>query len=144
MPKPIVGISCLCQDPEGNIIGDPYINNQSDLRERQYVHKLKGEKWGVVLTEVLRQFPYPEVKGFIPDGYVWMEIAKYYDDYTINEPLRIYYHNEPDSLSRIRLSRGMVMYARRMLVRDWRYARYQPFRFLKAAIYALIPLWLFP
>lgn len=98
--KPIVGISCLSQDPEGNIIGDPYINDRSDLRERQYVHGLKGEKWGCILTEVVRQFPFPEVKGFVPEGLVWLAVAKHYDDLTINEPLRIYYQDQPDALSR--------------------------------------------
>ena len=140
MPKPIVGVSCLCQDPNGNVIGDPYISGRSDLRERQYIHKLKGEKWGCMLTSVLRQFPFPEVEGFIPEGYVWMEIAKHYDDLTINEPLRIYYAGEPDALSRTRLTKGMVMYARRMLVRDWCYAWRQPIRFLRVLLLAMVPM----
>ncbi len=138
--KPIAGIAGLCKDPNGEVIGDPYISHRSDLRERTYVHGIKGEHWGVVMTEVARRYPFPEVRGFIPEGYVWLEMARHYDDLCINEPLRIYHAGEPDALSRTKLSRGMVMYCRAMIRRDWPYAWRQPLRFLRAALASLLPL----
>lgn len=145
--KPIAGIACLSQDPDGNIVGTPYKTERSDLRERQYhpAHKTTGEKWGVVLTEVARRFPYPEIEGFVPEGYVWMEMAKYYDDLCINEPLRIYYPSE-DGLSRDfsrYFTHGSILYAQAMVRRDWRYAWYAPMRFIKAAVLGVLGgLWL--
>lgn len=128
--KPIAGIAVLCQDPEGNVIGDLYKNDRSDLRERKYKHKIKGEHWGVVLTEVARKYPFPEVEGFVPEGLVWMEIAKDYDDLCINEPLRVYYPS-PDSLtSKTKTTRGWVLYHRSVLRRDWTFFPWAPLRLL--------------
>ncbi len=126
--KPIAGIAVLCQDTDGNIIGDYYKTERSDLRERKYIHKMKGEHWGVILTEVARKYPFPEVKGFVPEGLVWMEIAKDYDDYCINEPLRIYYQNSPDALSKQRRTAGWVLYHRAVIKRDWRFFLHAPLR----------------
>lgn len=147
MPRLIAGIACLCQDPDGNIVGTAYSEAErvSSLRDRVYVHGLEGEHWGCILTEVVRRYPYPEVKGFIPEGYVWMEIAKDYDDLCINEPLRVYYPG-PDSLSRQwnrHLTHGSILYAQAMVRRDWWYARRAPWRFFRAAVLGLLgPVWL--
>ncbi|GEQ99004.1 hypothetical protein JCM17844_26410 [Iodidimonas gelatinilytica] len=58
------GISCLCMDRDGNIVGDRYPENKfiatiSDLKN------FKGEKWGFHRTDVLRKFPFPVFEGRI-------------------------------------------------------------------------------
>ena len=139
--KPIAGIAVLCQDPNGKIIGDNYKTAQSDLRERKYIHKTKGEHWGCMLTSVLREHPFPEVKGFVPEGLVWMEIAKHYDDLCVNEPLRTYYQDEPDALSKDRRSYGWVLYHRSVIRRDWRFFPYAPLRIGYSFLVCLIYFW---
>ncbi len=136
--KPIAGIACLCQDPEGNIIGSRYKSERSDLRERKYIHKMRGEHWGVMLTEVLRRYPFPEVEGFVPEGLVWMEIAKDYDDYCINEPLRVYHYGQPDALSNVKRSYGWWLYHLAVSKRDWRYFIHAPLRISYSFVMAFI------
>ena len=47
-------------------------------------------------TEVLRRFPFPEIYGtqFIPEGMIWLDIAKSYKIRCVNEVLRIYYADD--------------------------------------------------
>ena len=65
----------------------------SDLREVKYVYRLRGEKWGVGLTEILRRYPFPEFTktGYIPEGIVWLDIAKNFKSRAINEVVQFYY-----------------------------------------------------
>ena len=137
--KPLMGIAVLCQDPDGNIIGTPYKTSRSDLRERIYEHGQKGEHWGIMLTEIARKYPYPEIPGFVPEGLVALEMAKDYDEICINEPLRIYYPSA-DGLSRDYsryFTYGSILYAQAMLRRDWRYAWRFPGRFSRAGLVLL-------
>ncbi len=138
--KPIAGVAVLCQDPSGEIIGNPYLTHRSDLRERKYIHKIKGEHWGMVLTEVARKYPFPEVEGFVPEGLAWMEMAKDYDDLCANEPLRIYYQT-PNSLSRVRRSYGWVLYHRAVVRRDWKYLFHAPLRIGYSVLISLLYFW---
>lgn len=138
--KPICGIACLSQDPDGNVLGTSYPGDRGNLRDWYHGDKGRIERWGCILTEVARRYPYPEVPGFVPEGLVWLEIAKDYDDLTVNEPLRIYYPT-PGSLSRRKRwppSPGEVLYARAMIRRDWMYAGRWPMRFIKAGLLALL------
>ncbi len=139
--KPIAGVAVLCQDSHGNVIGDLYKNDRSDLRERKYVHKIKGEHWGMMLTSVARQYPYPEIEGFVPEGLVWMEMAKDYDDLTINEPLRVYHHGEDDALSKVRRSYGWVRYHRAVVRRDWRFFPWAPLRIGYSFLVSIVYFW---
>lgn len=126
--RPIAGVACLCQTPNGEIVGDEFRSSRSNMRNRKYIDKMKGEHWGMMLTEVARRYPFPEIEGFVPEGLVWMEMALDYDDYCINEPLRIYHANEPDALSKIRRSAGWWLYHCAVAKRDRRYFWYAPLR----------------
>lgn len=88
-------ITCLCIDQSGEIIGSHFPFDPTDSNSLEIRHKFKvtGEKWGFHRTNVLRQFPFPEISGykFIPEGIVWSRIARKYKTRFINEPLRIYF-----------------------------------------------------
>lgn len=86
------GVAGLCADRNGNIIGTKYTEamTHSTLRERIYVHGMKGEHWGFVRTDIARDYPFPDIDGFVPEGVVWMDIARKYKDYCVNEVYRIY------------------------------------------------------
>ncbi len=100
------GIACTTMDScSGQVIGKKFpkdVFDSNDL-EAKYVYKLQGEKWGTCRTEVLKEFPFPEIKGqkFILESYVWNQIAKKYIHRYINTPLRIYHQDTKGSLSKV-------------------------------------------
>jgi glycosyltransferase involved in cell wall biosynthesis len=88
------GVTCLCMDQGGVIIGTRFPDNptDSDSLEIRYRYRVSGEKWGFHRTDVLRQFPFPVQEGmkYVPEGIVWGRIARRYKTRFINETLRIY------------------------------------------------------
>ncbi len=89
------GINVLCKDPlSGKIIGNSYpedlfISNNLDL---YFKHKVYGEKWGCIRTDVLKERPFKEVKGaFLSENWIWFYIARKYIVLCVNEALRNYY-----------------------------------------------------
>lgn len=100
------GISCLCKDSKtGKIVGDKYPTSPmiSDQIEILYKYKVNGEKWGVIKTTVMKEIFFKidlSNVTFISESYFWYQIAKKYKTLFINIPLRTYYQNSPNSLSR--------------------------------------------
>jgi glycosyltransferase involved in cell wall biosynthesis len=92
------GIGGLCCDQYGKIIGDCFPKNPLDTSFRELIYELRvrGEKWGVTRTDVLRQYPFPELSGtqFVPEGLVGLQMSKNYKRRYVNEVLRIYYRFE--------------------------------------------------
>lgn len=99
------GICVLCQDQKGNKIGDDFPEPMFDSNSCEIVYKygIRGEKWGFHRTEVLKKYPFPELREvkFIPECIVWHNIAKQYKIRCVNEALRIYFVHESkqDSLT---------------------------------------------
>jgi glycosyltransferase involved in cell wall biosynthesis len=59
------GVTCLCEDEQGRLVGSPFPHSpcDSDSIEIRLRYKVKGEKWGFQRTDVMRLFPFPEVRG---------------------------------------------------------------------------------
>lgn len=93
------GVTALCLDERGHLVGDTFPASPLDCTaaELEYVHKVTGEKWGCVRTDVLRKFPFPEnVPGnFIPESYIWVQISRHYLTRHVNEVLRVYWTDAP-------------------------------------------------
>lgn len=93
------GICALCQTEEGEIVGDYFPGGayiDSNALEMRYKYRVKGEKWGFVRTDVLKNFPFREdIPGYVPESTIWNAISKYYLTRFINEPLRIYFQDVP-------------------------------------------------
>lgn len=105
-----VGVSALCQDQYGNLVGDRFPSEvlDSDSMEIRYKFKVKGEKWGFLRTDVFRQFPFPVIPEtkFVPEGIIWSAVARRFKTRFINVPLRIYWEdesNQSDQLTKISL-----------------------------------------
>jgi glycosyltransferase involved in cell wall biosynthesis len=138
------GVSGLCVDQTGQIIGDQYPSDPFDttLRERKYVYRLRGEKWGSALTELARRFPFPEIPGtqFVPEGTVWHELAKTHKDRCVNEVFRVYYMDDPKGERITQRNRfrenapGRWHYYVWLLNNDIEYLFHAPIPFLKAAV----------
>lgn len=91
-------VTGLCIDKQENLIGNryPFSPLDSEPSELRYKYHVKGEKWGFQRTEILKQFPFPEIPNvkFFPEGVIWSAIGRSYKTRFINEVVRIYYKDE--------------------------------------------------
>jgi glycosyltransferase involved in cell wall biosynthesis len=142
----------LCCDQHGKIVGDRYPADQFDtnLREMKYVHHLRGEKWRVGLTDVMRRYPFPEIAPgqLVPEGIVWLEIAKSYKSRAVNEVVRIYFIDDvntgPSLSKRANLGKsalGRWHFYIWLFNNDFEYFLRSPLPFLKAAVMLPIVGW---
>lgn len=134
-------ITGLCARPDGRIVGDMFPKDILDatVLEMTFKHRVAGEKFGCMRTDVLRLFPFPEdIPGFVPESLVWRAIARAgYLTRFVNQVFRIY-HDSSDSLSRQgrepgRHALGLWLLARDTVVECLPWFRYQPKEFFKAA-----------
>jgi glycosyltransferase involved in cell wall biosynthesis len=92
-PAEFSTLSVLCRDPDGNICGKPFPSSPVDATNLRELMLFSGnaERWAMVRTDVLRQFPYPEGEPYVMEGLVWNRMMKHYKVRLVNEPLRILY-----------------------------------------------------
>jgi hypothetical protein len=139
------GVEGLCIDQKGKVVGDEFPADPLDMsvRERCYVYRVHGEKWASVLTEIVRMYPFPEIGGtyFIPEGALWLQIAKKYKYRCVNEAFRVYYID--DNLTGATLTKGRSLgdnapgrlhFYTWVLNNDLEYFFSSPVPFLKAAV----------
>ena len=98
------GITAVCEDQNGHLVGtlfpeDPLICDYYDFK---FKYKIKGEKFDIVRTDLMRAYPFhEEIDKHIVLSHVWFDMALKYKMYCINDILRIYYINqEHTSLSK--------------------------------------------
>jgi glycosyltransferase involved in cell wall biosynthesis len=137
------GVTCLCQNEKGEVIGNRFPDGVLDSDELEMKHRYRvfGEKWGFHRTSILKEFPFPEIPnvGYVSEGIVWNAIALKYKKRFINEPLRIYYSN-PEQLSvKVKLnpidhSFGRRLYHKMNLNECINWLFYDPIDFIKSAI----------
>lgn len=96
-------VTALVNDEHGALVGTEYPapifdSNALDLRFR---YRVAGDKWGFQRTDVLRMFPFPEVKGvnYVPEILAWYPIARRFQTRFVNERLLIYFQAGTDRLS---------------------------------------------
>jgi glycosyltransferase involved in cell wall biosynthesis len=138
------GVAGLCQNQRGEIVGDRFPSEplDIDLREKKYVHHVRGEKWGADLTSILRRFPFPEISTtYLPEGAVWLEIGKFYKLRCVNEILRTYYIDDKITGKTLTKTIGLkpnapgnLYYYTWILNNDLKYFFHSPAPFLKAAL----------
>ncbi|WP_448187639.1 glycosyltransferase family 2 protein [Azospirillum sp. sgz301742] len=138
-----VGVSVLCRDEHGERVGDPFPASPLDasMLDIDYRHKVRGEKWGFVRTDVLRRFPFPHIEGtnFIPEGVVWHRIARHYRLRCVNEDLRVYHRDEPGGLTGAVRTRsatampGLLLYHSMVLNEETDWFASAPASFFKSA-----------
>ena len=139
------GVEGLCIDQQGKVVGDKFPADPLDIsvRERCYVYRVRGEKCSSTRTDLVRKYPFPEIKGtyFIPEGAVWLQIAKKYKNRCVNEVFRKYYVD--DDLTGATLTRrrrlsdnapGRLYFYTWVLNNDLEYFFRSPLPFLKAAV----------
>ena len=91
-------ISALCMDLNGKVIGEEYPAEivDADSVWRQIMLRSSGDRWGANRTDVLKNFPFPEISGekFIPEGIVWNRMSQLYKARFINKKLLIHEYRE--------------------------------------------------
>jgi glycosyltransferase involved in cell wall biosynthesis len=143
------GVGGLCVDQYGNIVGEQFPREplDADMLERHYLYRVRGEKCMMLRTELLRRFPFPEIKqtSFVPEGRVWFEVAKARKIRWVNEIFRVYYIGEGGSLSDSSLREsapGRMHYYVWMLNNNFGYFFHAPRPFLNAAAMLPVVAWL--
>ncbi len=140
------GVTVHTTDENGRIHGMPFPRDvfDSDSLELRLRHRIEGENWGFVRSEVLRQFPLPEIDGYtglMPSSIAWNRIAHRYKTRYVNESLKIWYRDQAVTLSEpsdgLADAPGALIEARAMLNEDVEWLRWAPRTFyLKAAKYS--------
>jgi glycosyltransferase involved in cell wall biosynthesis len=101
----ISGVIANCQDQYGNFVGTPFpvedngklICSTLDIKHK---YKIRGEKWGFVKTDIMKEFPFSTVDKFILESSVWFAIGNKYKTLYMNKIVRTYYRYEnPGRLS---------------------------------------------
>lgn len=99
------GISCRTCDLQGNIHGTPMEEEYIDSNDLGFKlkHNIRGELWGMVRTDVMREFPSPEEKGFkfYPENIIWDKIGEKYKSRYINKALRYYINDQTNAVTNI-------------------------------------------
>jgi len=142
----------LCCDQYGKIVGDKYPIEPLDanISQLKYIYRLRGEKWGVGLTEIIRRYPFPEVAlgTYLPEGIVWQEIGKKFKSRSVNEVVRIYYIDEAETGVTVAKKRSLGAHAMGrwhyytwLLNNDLEYFFKSPLPFVKAAIMLPFVAW---
>jgi glycosyltransferase involved in cell wall biosynthesis len=139
------GMAGLCSNQDGEVVGDKFPSDPFDvsLRDMVYLHRVRGEKWGAMLTEIVRRVPYPEIGGtqYVPEGVVGLEIGKTHNFRCVNEIFRIYYIDDDATGATLSRRRGLddsapgrLCYYTWLLNNDLEYLFHSPIPFAKAAV----------
>lgn len=94
---------------------------------------------GGVRTDVMKEFPFPSIKGlrFYPEVVIWDKMARKYLTRYINEGLRIYYHDQENATT---FSKKNTRYRENYYlwlhyINDiWDYRKYDRKQFIKAVV----------
>ncbi|MDO9050438.1 MAG: glycosyltransferase family A protein [Methylotenera sp.] len=134
------GVVTLCQYEDGNICGQPFSicpldTNSLDLR---FKYKARGETWGFHRTKILKAYPFPEDEAvrFIPENLIWDDIARKYKIRCINEPLRIFYQDSGNQVTKAEPRKKALVknYFLQILNRDFDYFLNDPKTFAKWSV----------
>jgi glycosyltransferase involved in cell wall biosynthesis len=136
------GVVGRCVDEKGRRIGDVFPGPRPvdcAWHDAVYVHRARGDRSGLLRTDVLSEYPFPEPDGqsFVVEGMVWREIGRRYVTRYVDDPLVLVNTSRPDRLTRRPL--GEIGAALRhnyaaVLAQDLPWFRHAPVLFLRAAV----------
>lgn len=137
------GITCRCYNPgTGEKIGEDFpqeslISNELDVKFKM---KMQYELWGMIRTEVMKEFPFPEYENvrmrFFPESVIWDNMARRYQTKYIDVALRAYYTDQEDATTNKGANRCQENYWLWLhyLNDVMDYFRYQPLLFIKSYV----------
>ena len=136
------GITCRCIDINGKMVGnkpipEPYVD-MSEL-DFKYKYSYKGELWGIIRTDIMKEFPFPIPEGlkFYPESVIWDKMAEKYITRYINNSLRILYSDQENATTvankNNRFRENYILW-KHYLNDLWDFRKYDRITFLKALI----------
>jgi glycosyltransferase involved in cell wall biosynthesis len=138
------GVTGLSIDQHGKLVGNRFPSEPLDatMRDLLYVHRTRGERATFRLTKILQNYFFPEIAlgQYVPEGIVWLDIAKKYKNRAVNEVFRIYYVDDAETGATVSKKKigshalGRWYYYEWLLNNDLEYFFKSPVPFLKAAI----------
>lgn len=94
----IGGVAGLDRYADGRTVGNglPCDSIDCNAMDIRYKHHVTGDMKEVYRTEVLKEFPFPEIEGerFCPEQLVWFRIAQKYKLHYFNKPIYIAEYQE--------------------------------------------------
>jgi glycosyltransferase involved in cell wall biosynthesis len=93
-------VSGLCQDQNGNLVGDKFPQDvmDSDSIELAFKYTIRGDKWGFQRTDVFKQFPFPTPPvpnpRFNCESVVYYRLSRKYKTRFVNEVLKVYFFDD--------------------------------------------------
>lgn len=133
------GVVTLCQYEDGTLCSQPFPASPLDTNalDLRFKTRTRGETWGFHRTSVLKAYPFPEDSEvrFIPENLIWDAIARHYKIRCINEPLRIFYQDAGNQVTKAdpRKKARVKNYFLQILNRDFDYFSHDPATFAKWA-----------
>jgi glycosyltransferase involved in cell wall biosynthesis len=134
-----VGVTGLDVDQAGFVIGDRFRADVVDAcwQEMVYRYRIRGDKWGLQRSDILRAHPFAEARSFVPEGTVWREIGQKYRTRYVNDVVLTVRRVGSDRLSDtpfVGQADGMVSFYARILSEDIRWFRFYPIGFARVAV----------
>ena len=140
------GVTCRCYDPDtnekiGKTIEGGYIDYYG--LDAGYKFGLDFEMWGINRTDLMRMFPFPDIRRndsgglrFFPETVIWDNMGRDYKCRYIDDCLRAYYRDQDNATTHKKANRSNEnVYLWEHLINDiFDYAKYKPMRFLKAFV----------
>lgn len=140
--KGFSGVTGLCRNQVGELVGTRFPRDELDCTsaELEYIHKVCGDKSGCLVTDIVRQYRYPEdVPGnFIPESYIWSQVALRYKTRHINEYILVNWTDAP-SLTRSKSNPSVNAAGHRLMFKgvlnmETHFFWVAPARILRAAV----------
>ncbi|MBC8331161.1 MAG: glycosyltransferase family 2 protein [Anaerolineae bacterium] len=136
------GTAGLCVDQFGRLVGKSLPQSEVDANSlaMRYFYKVSQEHLNIYLTDVLREFPFPNLAvPYLPEGIVLSQIAEKYKIRYINIPLRVYYvETEYERIMNINpklLARSHSYWHQFILNREISWFRFAPLHFVRSSIH---------
>ncbi len=142
------GVACRTCDPKTpdrviGTIGDMWMKGKYDYfdsndTELRFIHKIKGELWGMTRVEILKKYQQPNIEGlhYFPEGINWCNIGFEYATRYINFPLRYYYRDDENAITK-KINSKESYYTREWVLTTLvkkGYFKYEPRYFLRNAV----------
>lgn len=92
LPASFAEVQALCADQEGSLIGTRFPEDVFDSNPiaLTHTHGVVGDKVGMIRTDVMREFPFPEeFRVVVTEALVWNRIAHRYQTRYVNEVLGV-------------------------------------------------------
>lgn len=139
------GVWARCVERDGGLIGDGFPGPtpvDCGWHEFVYAHRARGDRCGVLRTDLLRAHPFPEPpdRRYVAEGTVWRRIGTTYLTRHVNDPVLLVRTDNQDRLTLrswadARIAAGTHDQNADVLCLDLRWFRHAPRSFVRSAMY---------